>query len=166
VVNFRLPIDAHVENAFVDELEGGEIVAAGNGCRLLDAWFPRLNEFLPSDALGRFRNGVRRSTAVPIDATPITDPDAQCLSPNMQPTTLAVVAPRTPSRPLAIHTVNVILSLGADSSILATDASAEPDLMLADASADAARHSLVRTEIKRCRPLAAKYIFSVEYFPS
>lgn len=36
VVNFRLPVDAHVENAFVDDLAGGETGATGGG-RLLDA---------------------------------------------------------------------------------------------------------------------------------
>ena len=60
-------------------------------------------------------------------------------------------------------TVNVIVSLDVQSRVVATRVQNSPSAVLNPAALAAARGSQFRTEVKNCEPVAADYVFSVDF---
>ena len=60
-------------------------------------------------------------------------------------------------------TVQVIVSLDAASHIVGTRIQSSPSVVLNQAALTAARQSKFQTEIRDCKPIAADYIFSVDF---
>jgi outer membrane biosynthesis protein TonB len=60
-------------------------------------------------------------------------------------------------------TVQVVVSLDADSHQTGDRIQRSPNAILNDVSLEAARHSTFQTAIRNCVPVAADYIFSVEF---
>lgn len=89
-----------------------------------------------------------------------------CDRPNVAATTLHPVEPDTP--PAAQQqgisgTVQVVVSLNATSEVIAAHVQTSPSAVLNDAAFAAARRSTFQTEIRNCKPIAADYIYSVEF---
>jgi TonB family protein len=116
------------------------------------------------------------STAPPATPAPATPPPtptprptptpATCARPNVAATTLRAVEPDTP--PIAQQqgisgTVQVIVSLDAASHVTGTRIQSSPSAVLNQAALSAARQSTFQTEIRDCKPIAADYIFSVDF---
>ncbi len=103
----------------------------------------------------------------PPTATPRPTPTPQaCSRPNVAATTLHPVEPDTP--PMAQQqgisgVVQVVVSLSADSRVTGTRVQTSPSAILNQAALTAARQSTFQTEIRDCKPIAADYIFSVEF---
>jgi TonB family protein len=99
--------------------------------------------------------------------TPKPTPTPQsCARPNVAATTIHPVEPDTP--PMAQQqgiqgTVQVIVSLNADSRVVGTRIQTSPSAILNSAALSAARQSTFQTEIRDCKPIAADYIFSVDF---
>jgi len=108
-------------------------------------------------------------SAAPAAATPSPRPTPtplSCARPNVPATTLRAAEPETP--PLAqaqavSGTVGVVVSLDAQSRIVATRVQNSPSALLDAAALAAARGSVFRTEVRNCEPVAADYLFSVEF---
>jgi TonB family protein len=89
-----------------------------------------------------------------------------CARPNVPATTLRALEPETPS--LAAQqgisgVVNVVVSLDAQSRVVAARVQSSPSAVLNAAALAAARGSQFRTEVRNCEPVAADYLFSVEF---
>ena len=103
----------------------------------------------------------------PPTATPRPTPTPQsCARPNVAATTIHPVEPDTP--PMAQQqgisgVVQVVVSLNADSKVTGTRVQTSPSAILNSAALSAARQSSFQTEIRDCKPIAADYIFSVEF---
>jgi TonB family protein len=101
------------------------------------------------------------------DPTPQPTPTPlSCTRPDIPPATIRAVAPETPA--LAVQqgitgTVVVVVSLDAQSRIVATRIASSPSAVLNGAALAATRGSQFRTEVKNCAPRAADYTFSVEF---
>jgi TonB family protein len=99
---------------------------------------------------------TRRPTPTPLS----------CARPDIPATTIRAVEPETPA--LAAQqgisgTVAVIVSLDAQSRVVATRIGNSPSAALNGAALAAARGSQFKTEVKNCEPIAADYIFSVDF---
>lgn len=100
-------------------------------------------------------------------ATPHPTPTPlSCARPNVAATTLRTVAPDTP--PMAQQqgisgVVQVVVSLDAQSRVVSTHIQTSPSAVLNQAALAAARGSQFRTEVRDCEPVAADYIFSVDF---
>jgi outer membrane biosynthesis protein TonB len=102
-------------------------------------------------------------------ATPAPRPTPtplSCARPEVPATTLRPAVPETP--PMAqqqgiFGTVQIVVSLDAQSRIVATRVASSPSALLNAAALAAARGSQFRTGIHNCEPVAADYIFSVEF---
>jgi TonB family protein len=109
--------------------------------------------------------------ATPAPATPAPTPrptptPQSCARPNVAATTIRPVEPDTP--PMAQQqgiqgTVQVVVSLNADSRVVGTRIQTSPSAILNSAALSAARQSTFQTEIRDCKPIAADYIFSVDF---
>ena len=89
-----------------------------------------------------------------------------CSRPNVQATTLRPAEPDTP--PAAQEqgisgTVQVVVSLDADSKVVGARIQTSPSRLLNEAALAAARQSSFQTEIRDCKPISADYIYSVEF---
>jgi outer membrane biosynthesis protein TonB len=114
---------------------------------------------------------VSTFAATPVPLAPAASPQAtptplSCSRPDVAAATLHAVEPDTPA--LAVQqgisgTVDVIVSLDAQSRVVATRIQSSPSAVLNPAAIAAARGSRFRTEVKDCVPVAADYIFSVEF---
>jgi TonB family protein len=60
-------------------------------------------------------------------------------------------------------TVAVIVALDENSHIVGTSIQSSPSALLNQAALSAARQSTFQTEVRDCKPIAARYIFSVEF---
>ena len=111
------------------------------------------------------------ATALPMTPTPTPTPHPtptprSCARPNVPATTVHALEPDTPA--LAEQqgisgTVEVVVSLDAQSRIVATRIQHSPSAVLNAAALAAARGSQFRTEIQNCEPIAADYLFSVDF---
>jgi hypothetical protein len=93
-------------------------------------------------------------------------PRLACAHPNVPATTIRAIEPDTP--PAAAQqgisgTAQVVVSLDADSHVTAVRIQSAPSAILVEAALDAARNSTFQTEVRDCKPIAADYIFSVEF---
>jgi outer membrane biosynthesis protein TonB len=89
-----------------------------------------------------------------------------CARPDIPATTVRAVEPETPAlaQQQAISgTVAVIVSLDTHSRVVATRIQSSPSAVLNGAALAAARGSQFKTEVKNCEPIAADYIFSVDF---
>ncbi|HTD33827.1 MAG TPA: energy transducer TonB, partial [Candidatus Elarobacter sp.] len=97
--------------------------------------------------------------------TPTATPQ-QCANPNVPATTLNAAQPDTPAiaqQQNISGTVQVIVSLDASSNVIGTKVQSSPSAILNSAALSAARQSKFQTEIRDCKPIAADYIFSVDF---
>jgi outer membrane biosynthesis protein TonB len=115
------------------------------------------------------------STATPATPAPATPPPPtpkptptpqSCARPNVAATTIHPVEPDTP--PMAQQqgisgAVQVVVSLNADSKVVGTRIQTSPSVILNSAALSAARQSTFQTEIRDCKPIAADYIFTVDF---
>jgi periplasmic protein TonB len=105
--------------------------------------------------------------ATPPPPTPKPTPTPQsCARPNVAATTLRAVEPDTPAmaQQQGIQgTVQVIVSLDAASHVTGTRIQSSPSAILNQAAINAAKQSQFQTEIRDCKPIAADYIFSVDF---
>jgi TonB family protein len=105
--------------------------------------------------------------AVTPTATPKPTPTPlSCARPNVAATTLRPMEPDTPA--LAQQqgisgVVHVVVSLDAQSHVVGTRIQSSPSALLNQAALGAARGSQFRTEVKNCEPVAADYVFSVDF---
>lgn len=89
-----------------------------------------------------------------------------CARPNVDAETLHAVEPDTPptARQQGISgTVQVIVSLDEQSRVTAARIQSSPSAILNDAALAAARASVFRTQVRNCKPIAADFVFSVEF---
>ncbi|HEV2641910.1 MAG TPA: energy transducer TonB [Candidatus Elarobacter sp.] len=89
-----------------------------------------------------------------------------CARPNVAPATLRAAAPDTPSMAQqqgVTGVVHVVVSLDTQNRIVGTRVQSSPSALLNQAALSAARDSQFRTEIRNCEPIAADYIFSVDF---
>lgn len=89
-----------------------------------------------------------------------------CARPNVPASTIRASEPDTP--PLAAQqgisgTVQVLVSLDTDGKVTSARVQSSPSAILNDAAIAAAQRSQFTPEIRNCRPIAAGYIFSVEF---
>ncbi|MBV8367395.1 MAG: energy transducer TonB [Candidatus Eremiobacteraeota bacterium] len=91
--------------------------------------------------------------------------DASCAQPNMPATVLHAEEPEWPSGALAgmRGIVYVVIVLDERSRILWTDIAKSDNSVFDEEAARAARLSKYRTEVKNCKPVAARYVFSVSF---
>jgi protein TonB len=109
--------------------------------------------------------------ATPAPATPAptpvpTKPPASCARPNVPATTLRAQEPDMPAmaQQQGIQgVVQVVVSLDASSHVTNASVQSSPSKILNPAAISAARQSQFQTEIRDCKPIAADYIFSVEF---
>ncbi|HTD33840.1 MAG TPA: energy transducer TonB [Candidatus Elarobacter sp.] len=121
----------------------------------------------PAAAPGADRDGVAPVASPSPTATPRPTPTPlSCARPNVPATTLRAAEVETP--PLAqaqgvSGTVSVVVSLDAQSRVVATRVQSSPSALLNAAALATARTSQFRTEVRNCEPVAADYLFSVEF---
>ena len=60
-------------------------------------------------------------------------------------------------------TVDVVVSLDASSRVIGARIASSPSVLLNAAALGAARSSEFRTEVRACRPVAAEYLFRVDF---
>ena len=91
---------------------------------------------------------------------------APCAAPNVPP---AIVRGYQPDVPAAAAqrrisgTVDVVIRLDESSRLVGIAIAASPSALLNAAALAAARGSVFRTEVRNCEPVAADYLFSVEF---
>ncbi len=105
-------------------------------------------------------------TPAPTPTPRATPTPLSCARPNVAPATVRAAAPDTPT--LAQQqgisgVVQVVVSLDTQSRVVGTHVQSSPSALLNQAALNAARDSQFRTEVKNCEPVAADYIFSVDF---
>jgi TonB family protein len=121
----------------------------------------------PASATGAPIPNAGTGTPAPPPPEPQPTPTPlSCTRPNVAAATTRAMEPEMP--PLALAqgisgTVEVVVSLDAQSRIVGTRVLRSPSTTLNAAALAAARGSQFRTETKNCEPIAADYIFSVEF---
>jgi protein TonB len=139
----------------------------------------------PTEASNKYTTGNTQGipqgegTAAPSTAPPATPAPAPptatpkptptplaCARPNVPATTIHAIEPDTP--PMAAQqgisgVVQVKVALDENSHILGTSIYQSPSAILNSAALNAARNSTFQTEVRDCKPIAASYLFSVEF---
>lgn len=107
------------------------------------------------------------ATPAPATPKPVPTPTPlSCARPNVPATTVRAQEPDMPAMAQQqgiSGTVNVVVSLSATSQVTGTKIQSSPSVLLNSAAQAAARQSTFQTEIRDCKPIAADYIFSVEF---
>jgi hypothetical protein len=112
-------------------------------------------------------NPLRPSAAAPrLNATPSSFPAPACAHPTVPATVLRAAEPDSP--PLAQQqgingTVQVVVSLDADSHVIATRIQSSPSSILNASALTAARNSTYQTEIRDCKPIPSEMIYPVDF---
>ena len=120
---------------------------------------------LPTAAPGNDEPGKPAALAAAPSARPTPTP-LSCARPDVPATTVRALEPDTPAiaqQQGISGTVAVIVSLDVQSRVVATRIQSSPSVVLNGAALAAARGSQFRTEVKNCEPVAADYIFSVDF---
>jgi hypothetical protein len=89
-----------------------------------------------------------------------------CAVHDLPATTLRAVEPDTPIQALNANisgTVQVLVSLDADSRVSGATIQKSSSVVLNDAALASARHSTYRTALHDCKPVPSQYIFAVEF---
>jgi hypothetical protein len=153
-IAFRLPRDAALESAFVEALD-----TEPGPCEPRQ-WVPSITQRLSGDILPALEAA---QAADPIAAEPIANPPSECLIANVTPKTLTYGPVATPRNVRGTYQIQVLIEVNADSS-LANATIRRSTLHDLDALAlDATRTSTFQTEIRNCQPVAAKYVYIVEF---
>ena len=101
--------------------------------------------------------------------TPRPTPTAAiCARPNVAASVINRVEPDTPALGALqgiYGTVQVVVSLNAESQVTGTRIQSSPSAVLNAAALAATRKTTFQTEIRDCRPLAADFIYSVDFEP-
>jgi TonB family protein len=101
--------------------------------------------------------------------TPAPTPQATkppCAHPNVAPATVQVAEPETPALAQAqgiTGEVSVVVSLNEQSRLTAARIAKSPSTLLNAAALRAARDTTYRTEVRDCKPIAADYLFVIEF---
>jgi outer membrane biosynthesis protein TonB len=106
------------------------------------------------------------ATPTPTPTPKPTPTPLSCARPNVAATTLRPMEPDPPglAQQLGISgVVQVVVSLDAQSRVVGTRIQSSPSTVLNAAALFAARGSQFRTEVKNCEPIAADYVFSVDF---
>jgi hypothetical protein len=85
-----------------------------------------------------------------------------CIVPTLPAITLAAAEPEVPPYGSG-GTVQVLVSLDADSKVVSAAIKSSPSVTLNASALSAARRSTYRTAQRDCRPVASEYLFTVEY---
>jgi TonB family protein len=96
----------------------------------------------------------------------IPAPPTTCAQPDVHGTTLQAAQPYVPAEAAAQHVygrVDVVVTLNDRSQVLWVSVLKSASPLLNDAALAAARDSTFRTQIVHCRPIAANFVFSVEF---
>jgi protein TonB len=107
------------------------------------------------------------ATPAPAQPTPKPTPTpASCARPNVPAQTVRAVEPDTP--PMAQQQgvsgqVQVVVSLDEASHILSATVRSSPSALLNQAALSAAKGSTFQTEVRDCKPIAASYLFTVDF---
>ena len=118
-----------------------------------------LQEYPP--APGGWLTG-REETCARGDAPPTPIPD--CAVPNVKAHMVSAVPPSARDVPRGLTgTVQIMIALDENSQIESAAIISSPSAILSRPALEAARASKFQTEIRWCRPLAAKYVFTVEF---
>lgn len=97
---------------------------------------------------------------------PSEPPSPKCGQPNSPATTVRAVEPDTPAgaqQQGISGQVQVTISLDEASHIVSATVRSSPSALLNEAALAAARGSTFRTEIRNCKPVAASYLFTVDF---
>ncbi len=89
-----------------------------------------------------------------------------CARPNVPATTLHAIEPDTPAvaqQHGISGQVQVIVALDEQSHVLSTSIGSSPSAVLNQAALQAAQQSTFRTEIRDCKPIASRYLFTVDF---
>lgn len=89
-----------------------------------------------------------------------------CARPNVPASTVHAVTPETPAlaqQQNIAGTVQVIVSLDANSNVVGARIQRSPSAILNNAALAAARQSTFQTEIRNCRPIPGDYVYTVEF---
>lgn len=111
-------------------------------------------------------SGPPAPPAAPPPTPKPTPTPLSCARPNVAATTVRPMEPDTPAlaqQQGIAGVVQVVVSLDAQSRIVGTRIQSSPSAVLNQAALAAARGSKFRTEVKNCEPVAADYIFSVDF---
>jgi TonB family protein len=104
--------------------------------------------------------------AIPAATPKPTPTPLSCARPNVAATTVRPLEPDTPAvaqQQGISGVVQVVVSLDAQSRVVGTRIQTSPSAVLNQAALAAARGSQFRTEVRNCEPVAADYIFSVDF---
>jgi len=89
-----------------------------------------------------------------------------CAQPNVAAATIDPAVPETPAvaqQQGISGDVTVLVSLDEASHVIGAHVANSPSALLNDAALRSARASTFRTEVRDCRPIAADYVFIVEF---
>ncbi|WP_317996757.1 energy transducer TonB [Vulcanimicrobium alpinum] len=120
-------------------------------------------------AVASVASALPASQGSPADATPTprsTPSPLACSRPDLPPTVLRAATPET--APMAqlqgvVGTVRVVVSLNAQSRVVAARVESSPSVLLNRSALAAARTSQFKTQIKNCEPVAADFLFDVTF---
>jgi len=122
-------------------------------------------------ALGALAVSGRLGDAQEYPPTQLSTPkpapaDPSCARPNTSASVIQAAPAVTPAiaeQQGIVGDVQVIVSLDADSRVVGVRIQSSPSAVLNPAALAAARHSTFQTETRDCRPLAADYLYTVEF---
>jgi TonB family protein len=135
----------------------------------------------PTEETNKYTQGTTQGipqgigTSKPIPSAPPATPAATpaptatplaCARPNVPATTIHASEPDMPAMAQQqgiTGTVQVVVSLDTTSHVTNAKVQSSPSALLNNAALQAARNSTFQTEIRNCKPIAADYIFSVEF---
>lgn len=110
--------------------------------------------------------GAAAAPATPVPTPHPTPTPLSCARPDVPAATIRAMDVETPQlaqQQGIFGTVQVVVSLDARSRVVATRVQSSPSALLNAAALATARGSQFRTEVKNCEPVAADYIFSVDF---
>lgn len=120
----------------------------------------------PGTSPGTDATAAPAAPAAPTATPQPTPTPLSCARPDVPAATLRPVEPDTPAMAQQqgiFGTVQVVVSLDAHSRVVGTRVQSSPSAVLNAAALAAARASTYRTETRDCIPIAADYLFSVEF---
>jgi hypothetical protein len=153
-VAFHLPVEASLENAFVNSLDD----PAPALCNISNSWTPQFTHVLRKDILKKLRAVTPTES---VDAQVIDDPPTACNSRSLPASTVQAVPPN--GIPGLSGDVVVLVTLRADSAILSTIILKSSSTIFNGPSLKATRASVYQTAIAKCRVIPATYRFIVSF---
>ena len=91
-------------------------------------------------------------------------PDSSiCIVPELPAIALSAAEPEMPPYGTGGGTVQVVVSLDADSKFRSAAVTSSPSVLLNASALDVARRTTYRTALHGCRPVPSEYLFTIEY---